>query len=185
MVSEATSVKGASASPRTLLTPLAKEAVAPGLPTLTWLGSALPQVTGQHILTPGPVFGSVVSPLCSFLTLPLGQVCQQVGLQRAGHCGLGGPCAPCIPLPCPGTALLWDPAMHREGEGLSVQQSGCGWVEGSPEWLGPAQEPSQAAPPSPVYSVSTSVSHAEPCRPDICFHLAQTMTRPVLGCTCL
>lgn len=55
----------------------------------------------------------------------------------------------------------------------------CGWVEGSAEWMGPSQEPSQAAPPIPVYSVSTS----EPCRtPDMCFHLAQTMTRPVLGC---
>lgn len=85
------------------------------------------------------------------------------GLHRAalGHCGLGVPCAPWIPLSCAGTAVLWGAAMLRGGEGLLVQQSGCGWVEGSAEWMGPSQERSQAAPPIPVYSVSTSVSHAE------------------------
>lgn len=58
--------------------------------------------------------------------------------------------------------------MLREGRDLLVQQSGCVWVEGSTEWMGPSQEPSQAAPPVPVYSVSTSVSHAERRRGQTC-----------------
>lgn len=69
MVSGATSVKGAFAGPGALLTPLTKGAAAPGLSTVTWLRPALPQITGQHILTPDPVFGSVVSPVRSPLTL--------------------------------------------------------------------------------------------------------------------
>lgn len=156
MVSGARSVKGASAGPRTLLTPLTR-----GLQLLAYPRSvaqpcpAPPQVTGQRILTPGLVFGSVVSPVWSPLTLSLGQVCQQVGLQRAGpgHSGLGGPCAPCIPLSYPGTALLWGPAMLREGEGLLVQQSGCGLVKDPQSGWGPPKNPARLLPPS-LFTVS-------------------------------
>lgn len=108
MVSGTTSVKGASAGPGALLTPLTKGGCGSWPAHTPWLSPALPQVTEQPILTPGPLFGSVVSPVWSPLTLSLGQVCQQAGLQRAGpdHCALGGPGAPCIPLSRPGTALL-------------------------------------------------------------------------------
>lgn len=137
--------------------PLTKGAVAPGLPRLTWLRPA--QVTGQHLLTPGPcalccvwlcaVFGSLLSPLRSPLTLPLGQVCQQVGLQGAGPapCGLGGPGAPCIPLPCPGTALLGRPALPREGGGLlGSSQAVVGWKDLQRGW-GPPKNPARLLPP--------------------------------------
>lgn len=63
MVSGTTSVKGASAGPGALLTLLTKGGCDCWPAHALWLSPALPQVTEQHILTPGPVFASVVSPL--------------------------------------------------------------------------------------------------------------------------
>lgn len=62
----------------------------------------------------------------------------------------GGPLCPLCP-----SVVPWHCSVPCAGggRGAVVQQPGCGWVEGSAEWMGPSQECSQLLPPS-LFTVS-------------------------------
>lgn len=130
---------------------------------------------------------------------PLGQLCQQAGLQRAGtgYCGSGGVLwPPHATLACHGAALLWGPAVLGGGRGPVPAAAGLrlgGRTRGAESWggRGPTQEPSQAGPvrlsrsppPRPCLQCPAPrrAERGARTRPDTCFRLAQTMTHTGSG----
>lgn len=146
-------------------------AAAPGLPTVC--GSALPCPAPGHRAayphTRTGVWLCSVPSLVPFNTVPrAGLPASRPSESWAWPQWFGGPLCPLYP-----SVIPW----HCSAVGSSHAQGGRGPVgaavrlwfgEGSAEWMGPSQEPSQAAPPIPVYSVSTSVSHAEHVRGQTC-----------------
>lgn len=130
-----------------LLTPLTKGAAAPGLSTVTWLRPALPQVTGQHILTPGPVIGSVVSPVSSPLSL---QGFTGLGLATVVWGALVPPGSLChaLALLCCGV----QPCSGGERACWCSNQAVVGWKDLQSGW-GPPKNAARLLPPS-LFTVS-------------------------------
>lgn len=169
MVSGARSVKGASAGPRTLLTPLTRRLQLLAYPWSVAQPCPAPGHRAAYPHTRTGVWLCSVPSLVPFNTVPrAGLPASRPSESWAWPQWFGGPLCPLYP-----SVIPW----HCSAVGSSHAQGGRGPVgaavrlwfgEGSAEWMGPSQEPSQAAPPIPVYSVSTSVSHAEHVRGQTC-----------------